>query len=178
MTVHTQTLLLAWGNPGRLDDGLGPALARAVEAMRLPGVVVETAHQLQIEHSQLISRFDRVLFADADRVGPAPFSLSPLRPDCNGVCFSSHIVSPGAVLSLARDLFGAAPEAWLATVRGYEFDDFGERLSRGALSNLHAATLEIGTALASGRLDRIGSHRGEESPADDREVDSCQTANR
>ena len=33
-------LLLGYGNPGRLDDGLGPALAAQVERLALPGVTV------------------------------------------------------------------------------------------------------------------------------------------
>ena len=37
-----RTLLLGWGNPGRLDDGLGPALAETIERLALPGLTVGT----------------------------------------------------------------------------------------------------------------------------------------
>ena len=36
-----KTLLIGYGNPGRLDDGLGPALAEAVAKLAIPGVTVE-----------------------------------------------------------------------------------------------------------------------------------------
>ena len=36
-------------------------------------------------------------------------------------------------------LFGSEPEAWLVGIRGYAFDEFGERLSDGARENLEAA---------------------------------------
>ena len=39
-------LLIGYGNPGRRDDGLGPALAGAIAAADLPGVEVESGYQL------------------------------------------------------------------------------------------------------------------------------------
>ena len=33
---HGTVLLLGYGNPGRLDDGLGPALAAQVECLACP----------------------------------------------------------------------------------------------------------------------------------------------
>ena len=115
MTRIPRTLLLAWGNPGRFDDGLGHALADAIAGMAIPGVYTEIDYQLQIEHAEHVSRFERVLFADAAREGPEPFSIRPLVPERSGVRFSSHSVSPGSVLVLAFDLFRAEPEAWLIT---------------------------------------------------------------
>jgi hypothetical protein len=81
------------------------------------------------------------------------------------------------VLALALDLFRAEPEAWLIGIRGYEFDDFGERLSPRALTNLTAATLHIGTALATGRLGEITSRKPGGRLVDDPERDSCPIAN-
>ena len=34
-----KALVIGYGNPGRLDDGLGPALAEAVEKLDLPGLI-------------------------------------------------------------------------------------------------------------------------------------------
>ncbi len=58
-------LVLAWGNPSRGDDAIGPAFAQAVEAWCLPGVEVLTDFQLQIEHSLDLSGRRCVLFVDA-----------------------------------------------------------------------------------------------------------------
>lgn len=133
------TLVLAWGNPGRRDDGLGPAFADAVEALRLPGLAVASDYQLQVEDALRLGEFPHVLFVDADRAGDEPFSLRRLVADEEGGGLTSHSLSPGRLLALGRDLFGAAPEASLMGIRGYDFDEFGEGLSRGARANLAAA---------------------------------------
>ena len=44
-------LLIGYGNPGRGDDGLGPALSEAVAARSLPGLEVDTDYQLVAEHA-------------------------------------------------------------------------------------------------------------------------------
>jgi len=135
----TGTLVLAWGNPGRRDDGLGPAFAAALAERATPGVVVETDYQLQVEDAETLARHDRVLFVDADRAAEEPFQVRRLEPEPGGVGFTSHSVSPGRLLALGRDLFGARPEAWLMGIRGYEFDEFGEGLSPRARTNLELA---------------------------------------
>ena len=44
-------LLLGYGNPGRCDDGLGPAFAARIEARGLPGLDVFTDYQLTVDHA-------------------------------------------------------------------------------------------------------------------------------
>jgi hydrogenase maturation protease len=142
-----RTLILGWGNPGRRDDGLGPALAAALGAMALPGVTVESGYQLQVEDASEVARYERVLFVDADRAGAAPFRIRRLEPDRSGPGFSTHSVAPGRLLALSRDLFGSEPEAWLMGIRGYDFDEFGEGLSERAAANLAAAASFVRDAL-------------------------------
>jgi len=139
MKPASDTLILGWGNPGRLDDGLGPACAMAIQEMALPGVRVETDYQLQVEDAAEVARHRRVVFVDADRSGAEPFRLERLRPSLHPLSFSTHSVAPDAVLGLTQNLFKAEPEAWLLGIRGYEFDDFGEGLSDRAKQNLSAA---------------------------------------
>ena len=135
-------MILGWGNPGRLDDGLGPALVSAIEAVAAPGVVFESEYQLQVENAEAVARHQRVVFVDSDRAGAEPFSMRRIQPAKGGLSFSTHSVSPESVLALSRDLFGAEPEAWLMGIRGYEFDNFGEELSEQGQANLAAAMLE------------------------------------
>jgi len=164
-----ETLVLAWGNPGRRDDGLGPACAARLGAAGLPGVRVEWGYQLQVEDADEVSRHERVVFVDADRArGEAPWRLERLRPARSGPSFSTHRVAPGEVLALAGELFGRAPEAWLLGIRGYDFEGFGEGLSGGAQANMESALEEMcrwlgggaarGAAPAAGRVSR---RRGE-----------------
>jgi hypothetical protein len=62
--------------------------------------------------------------------------------------FSSHSVSPEALMDMACDLFGARTRGYLLGVRGYEFNEFGECLSPGAEANLRSALAFLEMALA------------------------------
>jgi hydrogenase maturation protease len=140
------TLILSWGNPGRRDDGLGPALAAALEERRPPNVTVETDYQLQIEYAADVALHERVVFVDADRMGDGPFRMRRLAPGDRRLSFSTHSVAPEAVLALTKDLFDAEPEAWLLGIKGYEFDGFGQGLSARAKANLSAAVRYLSSA--------------------------------
>jgi len=140
-------LVVGWGNPGRLDDALGPRLVEWLGALGIPGVHAETAYQLQVEHADAVASADLVVFVDADAEGPAPFLARPLEPS-GRPAFSTHALTPGTVLALAADLFGVRPRAVLLGIRGYAFDGFGERLTPGAENNLRAARAWIAAALA------------------------------
>ena len=145
-----RTLILAWGNPGRGDDGLGPAFAGLLAAYAAPGLTVDSDYQLQVEDAAEIARHDRVLFVDADRAGEGPFRFRRLAPTAGVPSFTTHSVAPGELLALARGLFGAAPEAWLMGIRGYRFDEFVEELSAPARANLAAAVGFVREAIHDG----------------------------
>lgn len=158
--MPADVLLIGFGNPGRLDDGLGPALAAAIERLRLPGVTVDADYQLSVEDAAEVAKHQVVVLADADAAGPEPFSVRRLEPAPDTLSFSTHSVSPGAVLALARELFGAEPEAWLVGIRGYEFNEFGERLSGRAQANLDAAVAWVAAALRTGQITEVRSDGG------------------
>lgn len=130
--------LVGFGNPGRLDDGLGPALAAAIEELQLPNVSVDSDYQLTVDDAHDIAPYDVVIFADADVRGREPFYFESVEVG-EGISFSSHGCSPSAVVSLARELFGGPAEAYLIGMRGYEWDAFEERLSDQAAKNLQQA---------------------------------------
>lgn len=155
-------LLIGYGNPGRLDDGLGPAFATAVEALGLPGVAVEADYQLSVEDAAELAGPRVVVFADADATGPEPFSVRRIQPGAVTLSFSSHSVEPGAVLALARQLFGAEPEAWLLGIRGCAFDAFGEQLSEGAKANLDAAVRWFEAAARGGTFQEVRPDGGDD----------------
>ena len=175
MTALDETLVLGWGNPGRLDDGLGPALVQSLAALRLPRVVVDSDYQLTMEDAAEVARYRRVLFVDADRTGPAPFSLRRLRPALEGSSFSTHSISAGAVLALSRDLFGAEPEAWLLGIRGYEFDEFGEGLSGGAHANLAQTVTFVRSAIEAERFEDVLNRSSHADNGTEHEGKPCPT---
>jgi hydrogenase maturation protease len=151
---HTRRrLVIGYGNPGRRDDGLGPALAEAVAARAGPGVETDADYQLTVEDAAALSGCDEVIFADASTDGPEPFSFAALEPAA-GADFTTHHISPGAVLALAGELFDARPKAWLMGIRGYEFNEFGEGLSAGARRNLAAAADFLSARLRDGPTER------------------------
>jgi hydrogenase maturation protease len=131
-------LLIGYGNPGRLDDGLGPALAEAVDRLGLPGLTVDSDYQLTVEDAAVIAEHDMVIFADASINGQEPFFFDEITPR-PALSFSSHSVEPDAVLAMASDLFGAHTKGYALGIRGYHFDEFGEELSEKALENLAKA---------------------------------------
>jgi hydrogenase maturation protease len=132
------TLVIGFGNPGRRDDGLGPALAAWLEGRDIPGVTVDSDYQLTVEDAEAVARHEVVVFVDAAVGGSEPFYFRRTHP-CGSPGFSSHSVEPGEVLALAGALFGARPEAYVLGIRGYAFNEFGEGLSERAAANLAAA---------------------------------------
>jgi hydrogenase maturation protease len=130
-------LVIGYGNPGRQDDGLGPALANAIDQLGLPNVTAYDNYQLNIEDSVEVAEHDFVWFVDAARSGVAPYSVSSLAP-AGKVEFTSHIMHPQTVLAIAQQCYGKAPAAFLLGIRGYEFE-FLEALTPAATANLDAA---------------------------------------
>lgn len=131
-------LLIAYGNPGRGDDGLGPALADRIRRRGLPDVVVKIDYQLKVEHALDVSRSKTAIFVDAQIGAHAPYRFSPVEADISAD-ISSHALSPGAVLTLSNLLFGAAPNAFTLGISGFEFDRIKEELCDQARENLRLA---------------------------------------
>jgi hydrogenase maturation protease len=147
-------LVIGYGNPGRLDDGLGPALAERLARRRIPGVTVDADYQLTVEDAAAVAAHGAVVFADASVDGAEPFFFREVAPAGTGPSFSSHSVEPAEVLGMARALFGARTRGYALGIRGYAFDEFGERLSERAEANLAAALRFLARWLRTGRLEK------------------------
>ena len=130
-------LVYGIGNPGRRDDGLGPELAGRIEKAALPGVTVDANYQLNVEDALACSSHDLVIFIDASKDGPEPFSFAELAPS-RDIAFTTHELSPESVLALSEELYGRLPKAWLLAVRGCDWE-IGEGLSERAACNLSGA---------------------------------------
>ena len=137
-----RVVLLAWGNPSRGDDALGPLLQERAEAWAegCPGVplVVLGDFQLQVEHALDLQSRDLVLFVDADASCPAPWVFEPVSAGGNPSC-SSHALAPEEVLGTFERLAGGpAPPAFLLRVRGEAFG-LGQPLSPAGSRHLESA---------------------------------------
>lgn len=131
-------LLIGYGNPGRGDDGLGPALVERLETLDIGGIELMSDYQLTVDMAHDIASFESVVFADAAMTGPAPFSFSSTEPGAP-LSFTSHSQRPEGVLYLAQTLFGGRAQGHLLGIRGYQFGQFNEELSPEAERNLEAA---------------------------------------
>ena len=128
--------LIGYGNPGRGDDGLGPALA--AQMADVAGVLVSHDYQLTVDHALLIADADQVVFADALMHSDAPFEFSKVTPSTSHDV-TSHSLSPQAVLALCNTLYGRAPQAYVLGITGHEFGEVKEGLSFQAVRNLDLA---------------------------------------
>jgi len=137
------TLVLAWGNPSRGDDALGPLFADAVQAWQLPDVECLTDFQLQVEHALDLVGRQRVLFVDAaihnGAIEPPGFAVKRVGPRRDS-SFSSHAMSPQAVLQALVDTqpHTPCPPAWLLTLHGHRWG-LGDPVSARAHQGLHNA---------------------------------------
>ncbi|CAD5374997.1 Ni,Fe-hydrogenase maturation factor; HoxW [Rubrivivax sp. A210] len=133
-------LVFGWGNRSRGDDALGPLFVERLRAMLEPcgGVECLDDYQLQPEHAlDLVSRA-RVLFVDASLDAAPPYAVSTVEPQ-RDASFSSHAMSPQALLQVYRDLHGSEPPAaTLLAIRGEHFE-LGQAPGDAAMAHLEAA---------------------------------------
>lgn len=135
-------LILAYGNPGRGDDALGPMLADRLEAWvaqhKTAGVEVILDFQLNIEHALDLVGRRRVLFIDARASGEVGARIDPVRAQADS-SYSTHAVSPQGLLEVhARVIGGRMPQAEILSVRGESFE-LGAPLTPAASEGLAAA---------------------------------------
>jgi len=144
--MSARVVLLGCGNPSRGDDALGPEiLARAgAWLLQRPDIDVRIVEdfQLQVEHALDIADADLVLFIDADASASAPYSLRRTWPS-RDKSFTTHELSPEAVLQVARDVTGREPPpAWVLGVRGESFE-LGAPMTVSAHGHLEVAWDEL-----------------------------------
>lgn len=140
------TLIFGWGNPSRGDDASGPRFVELFEqlAARHPEwgeIDFLTDFQLQVEHALDLQGRQRVLFVDASTNQSSACALSVVEPRLDAT-FTSHAMSPQAVLQVYADIEDCAPPpCWLLSIPGAAFE-LGQALSPIAQQNL-AVALEM-----------------------------------
>jgi hydrogenase maturation protease len=140
--VTAPLLVIGWGNESRGDDALGPLfvhrLRERLDVRWRARVEFLEDYQLQVEHALDLHGRDRVLFVDASLTAAAPFEVTELQSSRDAT-FTTHALSPQAVMHLFRELnhFDPPPGTLLA-IRGERFE-LGEPPGRAALTNLSRA---------------------------------------
>lgn len=142
-TTSKKILFIGYGNPDRQDDGvawhilcgLAEKFSRPVPQDFQEGFPEDDENpkfffelQLMPEHAELVGQADLVVFIDAHTGNvPEDLFIKKINPHFQNSPFTHHL-TPETCLSLAETMYGRLPEAWLATVRGFEFG-FSHELS-------------------------------------------------
>lgn len=151
MPCKRKILLIGFGNPAREDDGLGIAVAEAVEKMEIEGVSVDSNYQLTVEDAATIAEHDIVIFADASIEGEEPFSFFEIIPS-EDPKMDSHSMEPDSLMGLAKEAFNAKAEGYMLGIRGYSFSMFTETMTKKALENLEKTLNFLLPMLRSGTI--------------------------
>ncbi len=134
-------MVYGYGNPGRMDDGLGAELVNALEQWakenNFDNIEFDSNYQLNIEDAYDISTKDMVVFVDASQEDIEDFVLTKVD-EKSKLSFTSHEASPGYIYYLSKKLFNKSPETFLLHIKGYKWD-FQQGLSENAKQNLNKA---------------------------------------
>jgi hydrogenase maturation protease len=144
MPFEWKTLLLAYGNPDRQDDGVAWHILHGIAAqlgIEQSGTAFSDASdktgtlkiryllQLVPELAEEVAGCSRVCFIDAHNSEiPEEIRKVELSPSYRSSPFSHHL-TPETLLEITRTIYHAEPRALLVSVKGYKFD-FSDSLSR------------------------------------------------
>ena len=129
-------LFVGYGNPDRGDDGVAWHLLNAVLSFTgccendlfsseiihaAPGLDVWFNFQLLPEMAEDIAGYDQVVFIDA-HTGEikVDISFTSIQPEFQNSPFTHHF-TPASCLAVAQSLKGHFPQAWMLSVRGFQF---------------------------------------------------------
>ena len=135
--MNEPLLIFAYGNPSRGDDALGPLLIEHLQILNLKNIEILTDFQLQVEHAYDLQGRERVLFIDASVSCESPYTFSRLFAQ-KDPSYTTHVMSPMAVMHVYQELYGDPPPSYLLQVRGESFE-LGESLSPQAEVNLQSS---------------------------------------
>lgn len=140
------SIILACGNALRGDDGIAPYLAH-----QLYGVICDAETEIVCSHQWLpeqaadLSLAHVAVFIDASVAVPAgEIRVQTVRSDAGEFAgVTTHAMTPERLMSLAKEVFGAAPErAHLVTIGGSSFEH-GSEFSEPVRKAIPAALQQI-----------------------------------
>ena len=129
-------LIIGVGNISRGDDALGWNFVSALDSVY--DFDFEYRYQLQVEDSEMISHYDKVVIVDASHEDlPDGFELK-LCQAAPHYYFSSHAQKADTILHLTNEVYGAFPEVYTLAISGYQWD-LDEKTSTLASENFDRA---------------------------------------
>ncbi|MBN2683052.1 MAG: hydrogenase maturation protease [Bacteroidales bacterium] len=140
--MKNKILVYGYGNPGRMDDGLGNAVIEQLEEWAenegITNIDFDSNYQLNIEDADTISPYETVIFVDASEEPIEGFILTEVDSSDAKIEFTMHAVSTSYILDLCKKMYKKAPKTYLLHIKGYEWE-FAEELSEQAKENLKNA---------------------------------------
>lgn len=119
-----KVLVLGYGNPLRGDDGVGWIAASTLNnQIDNSQVIIETCHQLTPELAEQFSEVDILILVDADAQGtPGEVKVRQVTPSDPFHEPINHFSKPETILSMAKELYGKVPKAYIASITGVTFE--------------------------------------------------------
>jgi hydrogenase maturation protease len=148
-----RVLIIGYGNPWRGDDGAGPAAAEALRS-RLPGASILVQQQITPELAEPVSEADLVIFIDAAiDIPPGEIRRAEVLPGAGASAFT-HELTPGAILHMARILYGRSPQGTLYSIGGSEFG-LNETMSSAVARSVAVVVDEVAAVVLPKVIDSL-----------------------
>lgn len=131
-----KTLIIGIGNNTRQDDGLGWCFLDKLMEDGYNEDHLLYKYQLMVEDAELISKYDTVIFVDANKTtNNNGFAIEQIYP-AEKVAFSTHAVPPNQILNLCETIYNKKPKAYVIKIDGYCWN-FTISLTNKATENLN-----------------------------------------
>ena len=143
LSTASSTLIVAYGNPLRGDDGVGWQAAILLSRELKEQVQVLARHQLTPELAETLSQVAQVIFIDAACEGAAgQVRCRKVEGTVSAAQPFTHHVAPADLLSAAQHLYGHAPAGYLITINGGSFG-YTETLSAAVQAALPSVVAQV-----------------------------------
>ena len=127
--MPSRTLILAYGNPLRSDDGVAWRAAELLEKkLDSADVEIMCTHQLMPELAERIAYAKGVIFIDAaqgEQAGRVQYTSVIAASDSTNF---THLLSPAQLFTLSQTLYGTIPQGFSVSIAANSFEH-GETLS-------------------------------------------------
>jgi hydrogenase maturation protease len=130
-----RAVVIGYGNRLRGDDGVGPAVAEALDAV---GIAALAVPQLTPELAAVLAEVEVAVFVDAS-AGPMVEAIEVVVVRAaERAAVMGHVSDPAGLLALTAMVYGRCPTAWLVRVAAESFE-IGDMLSPRARRGMTAA---------------------------------------
>jgi hydrogenase maturation protease len=138
MATIKRTCVVGIGNPLRSDDGAGPYICQLLQEKKIQDVHFIVTQQLDMGLAEELSKYDRVIFADAS-LELETFSFLPMQLEFHAQTQSfSHQINASILASLTSQLYKRNTQFYICAIGAANFE-MGNLVSISARKNAQDA---------------------------------------